>query len=170
MTLTAAPPAPRLSLRDSLRREGDFLPFPRPSGASLRQEILLVALLLTGDDELAEAGITRTRFGYIPTPVPGMGVTQFGYSDSHPYEVVAVHNPTTVEVRPMIAEPDEAWKPDCAPGGFVGHTSNDHERKWKFRSDPTAATVRVKLTSRGWRRGALRFRLGVAARFHDSNF
>lgn len=96
-------------------------------------------------------------------------VNEYGYSDVMPHEIVRVISDTTIEIRAMRADRDPNWKPEFVPGGFVGTVTNNRSQRWIITSDPTAPTVRIRLSKRGWGRG--RFQLATAPRhFYDYNF
>lgn len=104
-------------------------------------------------------------------PKVGMGVTELYWTDREPFEVVAVApDGTWCDIRPMKATPDPNWKRDFTPGGFVGHTHNDHELKYVYESMPGASTKRIRLCKGGWARKTMRYRMGRAIKFYDSNF
>lgn len=104
-------------------------------------------------------------------PVVGMGVTEIGWTDREPWEVVAVSpDGLSCDIRPMQAVSDPDWKPDFVPGGFVGHTFNDRERKWILSSMPGASTKRIRLCKKGWSLHKQPYMMGRAIKFYDSNF
>ena len=68
----------------------------------------------------------------------GTGVTEYMWSDRHPYEVVAVKDQKHVTIRPMRHEP----KPESAP------CSND----WIIRPDEDAPTMDITKRGKYWYR------------------
>lgn len=74
--------------------------------------------------------------------------TILGYTDSHPYEVVA-RTAKTLTLRKMKAEKDPTWKGDFIPGGFAAHCANQNEQRWFLQSDPEGSVVRAHLRKDG---------------------
>lgn len=95
----------------------------------------------------------------------------YGYSDVKPYEIVRWVSATTIEVREMDATLDPSWKRDFIPGGFCGHTANNHDQRWVITSNPANPVIRIRLTKRGWAHKGTRFDLAATPRnFYDFNF
>ena len=112
-------------------------------------------------------------------PVVGMGVTELGWSDRHPYEIIEVITPKKIMLRSMSAERDPDWKPDIIAGGFSGHCVNNGEQRWVVKSNPEGQTrcatkrkngkwIWVGLPAVGSCAAGLR--LGKAVYFYDYNF
>lgn len=72
-----------------------------------------------------------------------------GWSDVTPFEIVRVVSPKTIEVRAMIAEQDESFKPEIIPGGFAGHCVNQGQQKWNYKSAPEGMVLRARLRKDG---------------------
>jgi hypothetical protein len=107
---------------------------------------------------------------FLILPKVGMGVTRYGWTDSHPYEVVKVVSDRCIEIRPMSAVIDPTWKMDITPGGFVGHVNNNGG-KWILSRNPTAPTIRIRLSKHGvWKLKGEKFSVGQATKYHDYNF
>ena len=100
----------------------------------------------------------------------GTGVTENGWTDRYPYEVVRIVSEKCLEIRAMDAKLDPAWKPEWHVGGFAGHCSNQHEQKWNLTSNPENPTKLIRLTKKGWSLKSSRYDIGVARKFHDYNF
>lgn len=102
----------------------------------------------------------------------GTGVTQFGYTDCYPWEVIKVISEQTLEIRAMRAELDPSWKPNITPGGFAGHCLNNQEQRWNLFSDPNGRVIRIrkKKDRDEWGYKGGRFKVGKAQKFHDYNF
>jgi len=95
----------------------------------------------------------------------------YGYSDVNPYEIVRRISDKTIEVRRMDAVRDPSWKRDFIPGGFFGHTANNHSQKWIITSNPSNEVIRIRLTKSGWRNKGDRFCLSMTpVHFYDFNF
>ena len=112
-------------------------------------------------------------------PEVGMGVTEVGWSDRHPYEIVEVISPRKIRLRAMSAERDPTWKPDIIVGGFSGHCVNNGEQRWTLKSNPTASTrLATKRKNGKWiwvgqrsiGSDAVGLQLGKAVYFYDYNF
>ncbi len=73
-----------------------------------------------------------------------------GYSDTHPFEIVKVISPKTIEIRPVDAELDPSWKPEVIAGGFAGHTVNNGSQKWVYTSNPDNPVIRARLRKDGY--------------------
>jgi len=95
-----------------------------------------------------------------------------GYSDKHPYEIVKVVSPRTLEVRLVDAQLDTTWKPETVKGGFSGYTVNNHEQKWLYNTNAKNDTVRIRRRKDGYYYSAIgRHALATApSKFHDYNF
>jgi hypothetical protein len=72
-----------------------------------------------------------------------------GWSDVTPFEIVRVVSPKTIEVRAMIAEQNESFKPEIIPGGFAGHCVNQGQQKWNYKSAPEGMVLRARLRKDG---------------------
>lgn len=112
-------------------------------------------------------------------PEVGMGVTERGWSDSHPWEIAEVISPRKIALRPMVAERDPDWKPNIIVGGFSGHCVNNAEQRWILKSNPTASTrLATKRKNGKWiwvgqksiGSCAIGLKLGKAVYFYDYNF
>jgi hypothetical protein len=95
-----------------------------------------------------------------------------GWSDVHPYEIVRVVSPKTIEIRVMDAELDENWKPEIIAGGFAGHCTNQGAQKWDYKSNPDYTVIRARLRKDGYFHSANgRHVLSKTPyKFHDYNF
>ena len=95
-----------------------------------------------------------------------------GWSDVHPYEIVRVVSPKTIEIRVMDAELDENWKPEIIAGGFAGHCTNQGAQKWAYKSNPDYTVIRARLRKDGYFHSANgRHVLSKTPyKFHDYNF
>ena len=51
-------------------------------------------------------------------PEVGMGVTELGWSDAYPWEIIKVISSRKIILRRMKAERDPAWKPEMIAGGL----------------------------------------------------
>lgn len=94
------------------------------------------------------------------------------YTDVNPYEVVQRVSEKTLIIRRMDTEA-LPWDRQFYPGGFVGHTANQHKQQWTITSDPDAPTMRIRLHKDGvWRcANGNRFRLSDhPIKFYDYNF
>lgn len=95
-----------------------------------------------------------------------------GYSDVNPYEIVRVVSGKTIDVRQMHAE-ELPWERDFHPGGFCGHTSNQHDQKWEITSDAALPIIRIRKHRDGtWQcPNKRKFLLSFEPRkFYDYNF
>ena len=98
----------------------------------------------------------------------GDGATLHFWTDSHAYTVVKV-TAKTITIQRDIATPDPTWVRDFTPGGFMGHTANDRDRKYTYAPDPDGVTRIVRLTKRGWMTSGQRVTPG-RHEYYDSNF
>lgn len=97
--------------------------------------------------------------------------TEICYSDAHPY-VEVKRTAKTVTLARVNVETDPDWiaKKQFYPGGFFGHTPNQHDQTWLFKS-VGKPTVRVFKTKKGtWASKGVRFAEGRATEFYDYNF
>lgn len=94
-----------------------------------------------------------------------------GYTDVHPYEVVA-RTRKTILVRAMDSKLDPDWKPEIVAGGFAGHCTNGHTQRWNITSNPQNPVYRAYLRKNGYYYSAMG-KHGLddyPDRFHDYNF
>lgn len=104
-------------------------------------------------------------------PKVGDGVTLLLWSDRHAYTISRVSKSGNIFwMKRDIAILDKSFKPEMVEGGFVAHTTNNHEQKYNYTPDPKADEVRVTKTKKGWhcRKGMV----GVGRReeYYDYNF
>ncbi|MCW5591032.1 MAG: hypothetical protein KIS74_02935 [Burkholderiales bacterium] len=95
------------------------------------------------------------------------------WTDVDPYEIVRVVSEKCLDVRPMKATPDPTWKPEFIPGGFFGHTANNHDQRWLYERDPKAPTIRIRKHKNGTWKDASGMRFNIALephKHHDYNF
>lgn len=95
-----------------------------------------------------------------------------GYSDVHPYEIVKVVSPKTIEVRLVDAELDPAWKPEVIAGGFAGHTVNNGSQKWIYKSNQNNRPIRLRKRKDGYfySAGGRHVLSNAPEKFYDYNF
>jgi len=110
----------------------------------------------------------------IPKAETGMFCNLHLWSDIEPFEIVQVTKSyKTLTLRPMKTELVPSWKPEAVPGGFSGHTVNNHTQEWKYSSLPGAETFKVRWSpkKRHYVRGSSRFHLSLnPCKFYDYNF
>jgi len=82
----------------------------------------------------------RNDYEYSVDAVEYTHANHCGYSDVHPYEIVRVVSPKTIEIRLMDAELVEGWKPEIVSGGFSGHCVNQGSQQYNYKS-PTPTTA-----------------------------
>lgn len=112
---------------------------------------------------------TKTNIKNLPA---GEYVTECMYSDSHAYQVVA-RTAKTLTVREVLVEQDPEWlaKKEFYPGGFCGHTANQHEQTWIFRAiSEDTKKLHWSNKRRRWQHKGTGFIEGVASEFYDYNF
>ena len=98
---------------------------------------------------------------------------QIGYSDVHPFEVLAVSKSgKQITIRQMHCDLDPDWQPEILPGGFAGHCVNQHEQRWVITSDETARPIKAHKRSDGYYYSAWgKHRIEAQPRrFYDFNF
>jgi hypothetical protein len=94
-----------------------------------------------------------------------------GWSDVHPFEIIRVVSNKTIEVRAMVAELDEEFKPEIIPGGFSGHCVNQNKQTYGYKSCPDGQVMKVRLGKRGWKSAMGKHVLSTQPRkFYDYNF
>lgn len=142
--------------------------------ASFRMKDTIAAFKADGTLNAAlDAGIVvAIDGGYRLAPAVGMQATVRGYSDSHPYEVVAVSaSGKQITLRKMAAEQDPSFKPEFVRGGFSAHCTNQSQQKWFLTSDPEGETVKANLRKDGrFHSNYGSVSLGRAVCFYDYNF
>jgi len=95
------------------------------------------------------------------------------WTDVDPYEIVRVVSDRCLEVRAMETEPDLTWQREVIPGGFTGHTTNNHEQRWVYRRCPEGQTLRIRKHKNGQWYDAHGDRYSIAAqpvKHYDFNF
>jgi hypothetical protein len=101
----------------------------------------------------------------------GEYVTALGYSDTHPFKIIA-KTACTVEVVAVETETDPEWiaKREFYPGGFFGHTANQNQQTWIFKG-LGKRKIRLRRNKKGQlvNRGE-RYAENRAVRFYDYNF
>jgi len=103
-------------------------------------------------------------------------VTQTGYTDKHPWKVIA-STATTLTIQEVLTERDPSWKPEIIPGGFAGHCTNQDEQRHRYvgLSDRTAK-IRLRKSrycgsDKLWANPMLgEFIANGAVEFYDYNF
>jgi hypothetical protein len=98
----------------------------------------------------------------------GDGATLHFHTDAHAYTVIRV-TARTITIQRDTATADPTWVRDFTPGGFMGHTANDRDRKYTYAADADGATRTVRLTRRGWTSSGQSVTHG-RHEFYDSNF
>lgn len=98
----------------------------------------------------------------------GTGVTEMGYSDRHPYEVVEVIDERHLMIRPLN------WK-------VIKGSEQDGSAEYEYFSKPEAPLTRLFKAKYGWRSqyknedgnwklGCDKFTVGFAERYRDPCF
>lgn len=98
---------------------------------------------------------------------------RIGYSDVEPFEIIRRISDKTIEVRAMDAVRDASVVLEFIPGGFCGHTVDQHKQRWIITSNADNEVIRLRLHRDGsWRSaGGNRHRLSETPRkFYDYNF
>lgn len=84
---------------------------------------------------------------------PGDGASVRLFTDAHAYTVIRVSpSGKTITLQRAKATLDPDWKPEIIPGGFAGHTANNHEQRWTCEPDPNGQVITARFTRRGWMR------------------
>jgi hypothetical protein len=171
-----APPT-LAEMRERTKSAGGRLSNGNGTWCSYDERCMFAAAALPASD-LKAAGLTffpgeKPGEGrLLLTPEVGMGATFLGWTDREPFFVAKVCTPRKAVLRAAKVEDDPDWKPDFTPGGFVGNTANDSDRKWKVTSNDEGreVTVRLRKDGRWYAATGERYALGYAAKFYDSNF
>ena len=94
-----------------------------------------------------------------------------GWSDVSPFEIIRVVSPKCIELRAMVAELDEDFKPEFVPGGFAGHCKNQEKQTYKYKSCAEGVVVKARLGKKGWKSSHGRHVLNEQPiKFYDYNF
>ena len=112
------------------------------------------------------------------TDLPFAYANHIAYSDVNPFEIVRRVSPTTIEVRAMSAVlSNPGVNMGFAPGGFVGHFSDQNLQEWAITPCPENPIIRIRLSSAKRKAGQWygkngeRFALAEKPRkFYDYNF
>jgi hypothetical protein len=83
---------------------------------------------------VSRCGEYNNKYEYGVEAIEYTHANHSGWSDVHPYEIVRVVSPKTIEIRVMDAELDKNWKPEIIAGGFAGHCTNQGAQKWDYKS------------------------------------
>lgn len=114
---------------------------------------------------------THLKFDYTVEEVDYAYANMHGWSDVYPFEIIRVVSNKTIEVRAMIAELDEGFKPEIIPGGFSGHCVNQNKQTYKYKSCPEGQVLRVRLGKKGWKSSMGKHVISEQPRkFYDYNF
>lgn len=173
MTTTTASPVTLDTLIAFCIDEGGRV-ITKPGHLSFSRRERLAELTAAGivAEGFARGVIAATEHGFRLCPKVGMGATVRGYSDRHPYEVIAVSpSGKQVTLRAMKAERDPTWRPAWVAGGFAGHCVNQGEQRWVLSSDPNGEVVKATLRKDGqYHHGCSPVSMGEAYRYYDYNF
>lgn len=92
-------------------------------------------------------------------PVVGMGATQLGWTDRHPYTVVEILGPKRIRVQA-----DTATRTD--------KNGMSESQDYTYAPNPDGATYILKLLKRGWQAqaGGNVFALGYRQEYYDYSF
>jgi hypothetical protein len=113
----------------------------------------------------------NNKYVYEVEPIHYSYCNMHGWSDVYPFEIIRVVSNKTIEVRAMIAELDEDFKPEIIPGGFSGHCVNQNKQTYKYRSCPEGQVMKVRLGKKGWKSAMGKHVLSTQPRkFYDYNF
>ena len=120
----------------------------------------------------SRSGEYNNKYEYGVEAIEYTHANHSGWSDVHPYEIVRVVSPKTIEIRVMDAELDKNWKPEIIAGGFSGHCTNQGAQKWAYKSNPDYTVIRARLRKDGYFHSANgRHVLSKTPyKFHDYNF
>lgn len=99
--------------------------------------------------------------------------TELGYSQTYPW--VEVHRtPRTVVVAKVSVEQDPEWleRRQFVPGGFHGHTPNQHEQTWLYGGVNEDYRRRLHWSEKrgAWVLHGVRYVEGRAVEHYDYNF
>lgn len=110
--------------------------------------------------------MTATNIKNLPE---GNYVTEIGYSQSYPWQVVKETAKTKTIVR-VKTKTDPDWKPEMHPGGFAAHCSNQSQQTWLY-DGLSQETKTIRLNKKGkWVHKGVHFVLDRATYFYDYNF
>ena len=93
-------------------------------------------------------------------------------TDCFPYEVVKIVSEKCVEIRPMKHE-QTVFPKEYHIGGFVAHCADNHSQEYKYFSDETASTIKIRYSEKTKKWGSKydRFWMSDTPRyFYDYNF
>jgi hypothetical protein len=93
---------------------------------------------------------------------------EYGWSDVHPYEVVKVISANCVEIREMATE-QTVFPKDFIIGGFSAHCVDNFNQDYKYTSDLSRPTVRIRKGKKGWGNGKFRM-ANNPYKHYDYNF
>ena len=124
------------------------------------------------DLPLSHCGEYNSKYEYGVEAVEYTHANHSGYTDVHPYEIVRVVSPKTIEIRLVDAKLDPKWKPEIIVGGFVGHTVNNGSQKWAYTSNEDNRVIRARLRKDGYFYSANGRHIlsTVPSKFYDYNF
>ena len=124
------------------------------------------------DLPVSHCGEYNSKYEYGVEAIEYTHANHSGWSDMHPYEIVRVVSPKTIEIRVMDAELDENWKPEIVSGGFAGHCTNQGDQRWAYKSNPEYPVIRARQRKDGhfYSANGRHFLSTKPRKFHDYNF
>jgi|LSQX01.1.fsa_nt_gb hypothetical protein len=104
----------------------------------------------------------------------GDGITGHMYSDAHAFTVIRV----SPSGKTFWAQRDKAklkknWKPEIAPGGFVGHCTNQDSQDYDYEPDPNGSIIQCRWSQKKQCFQCLNRYRGISGgrwEFYDYNF
>lgn len=105
-------------------------------------------------------------------------VTETGYTDAYPFEIVRVVSDQTLEIRALDAKPINQEVLNFEVGGFSAHCSNGRALKYEYSSNEENEVIRIRKSKKKkaqnglWTNGRYRtFYLATKPyKYHDYNF
>lgn len=96
-----------------------------------------------------------------------------GYSDTTPYEIIAVSpSGKQLTLRAMKCEKAASWNPEFHVGGFVANCSNQNDQKWGITADENGHVIKANKRKDGrfWTAYGKASIEPQPRRFYDYNF
>ena len=105
-------------------------------------------------------------------------VTETGYSDAYPFEIVRVVSEQTLEIRALDAELINPEELEFSVGGFSAHCTNGRIQKYKYSSNENNEVIRIRKSKKKrannglWTNGRYRtfYLASKPHKYHDYNF
>ena len=138
---------------------------------------LIFSSLKEAQDHMETLPVSKTTGDFVREYQYAVEAVEYKYANMHgwtdiiPFEIVRVVSPKTIEIRAMDGKIEEDFKPDAVAGGYFGHTKNQDEQRYSYKSLSDAPVIKARLGKKGWKSQFGRHVLNSKpVKFYDYNF